>query len=283
MLGRDVCQTVQTDGHTLAAFARTDLDITNGDETEAIIARENPDAIIHCAAWTNVNGAEENPQAAFAVNADGAKNVAVACAQIGAIMVYVSTDYVFDGAKGAPYTETDPINPLGVYGQSKADGEAHVRHLLPDRHVIARTSWLYGGPPETKNFVRTIQRLARTLPSVPVVCDQVGCPTATLPLSELLVALAEDLVPGTYHTACAGQASWFEFAQEIVRLSGLTTPVVPITTEEYTARFGPQAPRPAHSPLTCDALTQREWELPEWKSALAAFLAMDKRKRKAVE
>ena len=277
MLGRDVCRAVQNDGHILVAFARADMDITNGDETGAIISRERPDAIIHCAAWTNVNGAEENPQAAFAVNVDGTRNVALACAQTGARLVYISTDYVFDGTKAAPYTETDPINPLGVYGKSKAEGENLVRHILPDRHVIARTSWLYGGPPETKNFVRTIQRLARTLPSVPVVCDQIGCPTATLPLSELLVALVEDFVPGTYHTACQGQASWFEFAQEIVRLSGLATPIVPITTEEYTVRFGPQAPRPAHSPLACDALTQRHWELPEWKSALAAFLATNKK------
>lgn len=276
MLGRDVCAAVQAAGLTLASFSRAELGITDLNNVIQMVANQRPDAVIHCAAYTNVNGAEQNKGEAKKVNVDGTFNVAAACRRNGAKMIYVSTDFVFDGTKGIPYTENDLTNPLNVYGRTKWRGEKIVRALLPEDHVIARTSWLYGGPPETKNFVRTIQRLARTLPEVPVVCDQIGSPTCTVPVAQTLVALAADFVPGTYHVTCGGEASWFEFAREIVRLSGLQTLVVPITTAEYEARFPGQAVRPPYTPLDGAALRERGMTaLPHWKDALTAFLSGD--------
>jgi dTDP-4-dehydrorhamnose reductase len=283
MLGTDLCATLSARGHEVIATdlleGFTSLDITNTGETRARIGELRPDAILHCAAWTNVDGAERTPEPAYKVNALGSWNVAAAAAEVNAWMVYVSTDFVFDGRKGAAYTEFDRTNPLGAYGASKEAGEQLVRQTLPQRHMIARTSWLFGvhGNP----FPYAILRLAKKLPEVPVVADQVGCPTHTRDLSRKLADLIEDPLPGTYHVCNAGQCSWFEFAQAIVRAAGLTTPIVPITAAEYAERFQSPTERPAYSPLRRLALEMRGMDdLPSWQDALAEFLALTPDDRK---
>ncbi len=284
MLGSDVCTVLAERSHQTVATTRMGGDNANGSafialeitDTEACtdcIVRERPDAIIHCAAWTNVDGAERDPEGAYQGNAFGAWNVASAAAKIGATMVYVSTDFVFDGEKGQPYTEFDRVNPLGVYGASKEAGEQLVRQTLPGRHIIARTSWLFGI--NGRNFVTTVQRLAQKLPEVPIVSDQIGSPTFTSDLARKLVELAEaPLLPGTYHISNSGYCSWFEFAQAIVEKSGLKTPVVPISAAEYAERFNSPTRRPAFSPMRRLALEMRGMDdLPHWNNALDRYLS----------
>ncbi len=283
MLGGDVCDVLAERGHHVLATTRTGgvkadgsaylpLEITDTSACAACIERERPDAIIHCAAWTNVDGAERDPEGAYRGNALGAWNIAVAASKVGATMVYVSTDFVFDGEKGEPYTEFDRVNPLGAYGASKEAGEQLVRQTLPNRHIIARTSWLFGV--NGKNFVKTIQALAGKLPEVPVVSNQIGSPTFTADLAKKLVELIEaPLLPGTYHISNAGHCSWFEFAQTIVEKSGLITPVVPITGAEYAEKFNSPTRRPAFSPMRRLALEMRGMDdLPPWQDALDRYL-----------
>ena len=280
MLGTDVCAVLTERGHEVIATTRTGgkgfhaLEITDTDACVSCISESRPDAIIHCAAWTNVDGAERDQDGAYRGNALGAWNVAFAAAKVGATMVFVSTDFVFDGEKGQLYTEFDRVNPLGAYGASKEAGEQLVRQTLPDRHIIARTSWLFGV--NGKNFVTTVQRLAEKLPEVPIVSDQVGSPTFTPDLSRKLVELIEaPLLPGTYHISNAGHCSWFEFAQAIVEKSGLKTPVVPITGAEYAERFKSPTKRPAFSPMRRLALEMRGMDdLPPWQDALDRYLKM---------
>ncbi len=277
MLGKDVCADLTARGHEVVAAGRQEglafLDITDTKATRAFFETARPDAVIHCAAWTDVDGAERTPDPAYKVNALGSWNVANAAHYVGAWMAAVSTDFVFDGAKNAPYTEFDRVNPLGAYGASKEAGERLTRETLPGRHMIARTSWLYGV--HGKNFPYTIRRLAEKLPEVPVVSDQVGCPTHTKDLSRKLIDLIEDPLPGTYHICNDGACSWFEFAQAIVEASGLETPVVPITGAEYAARFNSPTARPPHSPMRRMALEMRGMDdLPHWRDALNEFLAL---------
>jgi dTDP-4-dehydrorhamnose reductase len=283
MLGTDVCSVLAEHGHHVIRTSRTGacdstdrtylpLEVTDTSACTRCILEERPDAIIHCAAWTNVDGAERDPDGAYRGNALGAWNVAAAAAKIGATMVYVSTDFVFDGTKGEPYNEFDTVNPLGAYGASKEAGEQLVRRTLPDRHIIARTSWLFGV--HGKNFVTTVQRLAQKLPEVPIVADQIGSPTFTMDLAEKLVELIEaPLLPGTYHISNAGYCSWFEFAREIVKRSGLKTLVVPITAAEYAERFTSPTRRPAFSPMRRLSLEMRGMDdLPTWQDALDCYL-----------
>jgi dTDP-4-dehydrorhamnose reductase len=275
MLGTDVRAVLMERGHEVVATGRregfTPLDVTDTHQTMQVIGAERPEVVLHCAAWTDVDGAERDPDGAYRGNALGAWNVAAAAAETGALMIYVSTDFVFDGAKNAPYTEFDRTNPLGVYGASKEAGEQLVRQTLPDRHIIARTSWLFGR--HGKCFPKTVLRLAESKPEVPIVADQIGCPTFTEDLARKLAELAEDPLPGTYHICNAGECSWYEFAQEIVRQAGLSTPVVPITAAEYAARFNSPTRRPAYSPLRRLALQMRGMDdLRDWREALSAFL-----------
>jgi dTDP-4-dehydrorhamnose reductase len=281
MLGTDVCADLAARGHETIKAARPQegregvlpLDITDTKATVALLRDVRPDAVINCAAWTDVDGAERNPDPAYKVNALGSWNLAHAAGEVGAWLLTVSTDFVFDGRKKAPYTEFDATNPLGAYGASKEAGEVLIRETLPTRHVIARTAWLYGV--YGKNFVYTIRRLARSLPEVPVVSDQIGCPTHTRDLSRKLLDLLEDPLPGTYHVCSKGECSWFEFAREIVRQSGLETPVVPITAAEYAARFNSPTERPVYSPMRRLALEMRGMDdLPTWQDGLAEFVKL---------
>jgi dTDP-4-dehydrorhamnose reductase len=276
MLGADLCAALEARGHTvLRADRRPEsplrLDIEDTAQVRATLVDLLPDVVFHCAAWTDVDGAERSPDAAWRVNALGAWNVAAGAAAVGARLVYVSTDFVFDGEKGSPYTEFDPVRPLGAYAASKEAGERLVRQTLPDRHIIARTSWLFG--PHGKNFVATIQRLGATRHEIPVVADQIGCPTHTADLARKLIDLAEDPLPGTYHVSGAGQCSWYDFACAIVERAGLDTRIVPITADDYAARFGSPTQRPAYSVLRHFALELRGMDdMPRWENALDAYL-----------
>jgi dTDP-4-dehydrorhamnose reductase len=264
MLGRDVMLAAGNAGHDVVGYGRAELDVTD----PAVLARkmdlERPDVVINCAAWTDVDGAEEQEEAAFAVNGTGAGNVAAAAAEVGASVVYVSSDYVFDGAKGAPYVESDQVAPLSAYGRTKLAGE-EATAAANKRHFIVRSAWLFGLG--GANFVETMLRLASSGNEVLVVRDQVGSPTYTWHLAYGVVRLIEGIEFGIHHMAAAGQCSWYEFAREIFEQAKVECKVLSITTEE----FGRPAPRPPFSALT----SQREHaiRLPSWQDGLAGYLA----------
>jgi dTDP-4-dehydrorhamnose reductase len=264
MLGRDVMLAAGNAGHDVVGFGRAELDVTNPAALEKKFDLERPDVVINCAAWTDVDGAEESEQAAFAVNGTGAGNVAAAAAKVGASVVYVSSDYVFDGAKGAPYVESDQVAPLSAYARTKLAGE-EATAAANKRHFVVRSAWLFGigGP----NFVETMLRLAGDHGEVLVVRDQVGSPTYTWHLAYGIVRLIEGIEYGIHHMAAAGQCSWYEFAREIFEQAKVECKVLSITTEE----FGRPAPRPPFSALT----SQREHaiRLPSWQDGLAGYLA----------
>jgi dTDP-4-dehydrorhamnose reductase len=272
MLGRDVMLAAGNAGHDVVGFGRAELDVTD----PAVLAKkfelERPDVVINCAAWTDVDGAEQAEQAAFAVNGTGAGNVAAAAAAVGAGVVYVSSDYVFDGAKGAAYVESDQVAPLSAYGRTKLAGE-EATAAANKRHFVVRSAWLFGigGP----NFVETMLRLAGDHGEVLVVRDQVGSPTYTWHLAYGIVRLIEGIEYGIHHMAAAGQCSWYEFAREIFEQAKVECKVLSIATEE----FGRPAPRPPFSALT----SQREHaiRLPSWQDGLAGYLAQRQAEREA--
>lgn len=277
MLGTDLCADLAARGHEVVATDHREgfvpLDITDKRAAFALLQQERPDAVLHCAAWTDVDGAQRAPDPAYKVNALGSWNVAAACAEVGAWMVYVSTDFVFDGEKKAPYTEFDAVNPLGEYGASKEIGERLVRQTLPGRHMITRTSWLYGV--HGNNLPYVVMRLAKSKPELPFVTDQIVCPTHTRDLSRKMIDLIEDPLPGTYHVCNAGHCSLFEFAAAIVAGVGSQTPVVPDTLAAYNARVNSPTRRPAHSVLRRLSLEMRGMDdLPPWRDALTEFLAL---------
>jgi dTDP-4-dehydrorhamnose reductase len=264
MLGRDVMLAAGNAGHDVVGFGRAELDITDAAALAKKFDLERPDVVINCAAWTDVDGAEAAEPEAFAVNGAGAGNVAAAAAQVGASVVYVSSDYVFDGAKAAPYVESDQVAPLSAYGRTKLAGE-EATVAANKRHFVVRSAWLFGvgGP----NFVETMLRLAASGNEVLVVRDQVGSPTYTWHLAYGIVRLIEGIEFGIHHMGAAGQCSWYEFAREIFEQAKVECKVLSITTEE----FGRPAPRPPFSALT----SQREHaiRLPSWQDGLAGYLA----------
>ena len=262
MLGRDVCIAAERAGHEVVVLARADLDVTDAAAVQRVFDAERPDAVVNCAAYTNVDAAEDDEAAATLLNGDAAGYVAAAAP----VVVHVSTDYVFDGTKREPYLESDPVAPIGAYGRSKLAGERAVAEANP-RHFIVRTSWLFGGA--GKNFVDTMLSVGAARDQLKVVDDQVGCPTYTGHLAEALVELAgRDTGYGIYHVSGSGQCSWFEFAREIFRRAPeIDVHVDPCTTEEFPR----PAPRPAYSVLGSerpDAI-----ELPDWQAGLDAYLA----------
>jgi dTDP-4-dehydrorhamnose reductase len=267
MLGSDVTCVASAAGHEVVALARGELDITSAAAVHDVIARVTPDAVVNCAAYTNVDGAESEPELAQAVNADGAGVLAASAAAAGAWIVHVSSDYVFDGRAREPYVESDAVGPLSVYARTKLDGESAVARMAPDSHTIVRSSWLFGaGSP---CFPATVLRLAGERAPLTVVDDQVGCPTFTGHLAGALVSLAERRVDGIVHVAGAGACTWFEFAREIVQRTGSTCEVVPGTT----AALGRPAPRPAYSVLGTErgATAPR---LPDWSVGLDEYLSV---------
>ena len=272
MLGRDVVQAAANAGHDVVGFGHNALDVTDAAAVTAKLEQERPDVVIHCAAWTDVDGAEGAEEAAMAVNGAGAGNVAAAAAAVGASVVYVSSDYVFDGAKGAPYVETDQPAPLSAYGRTKLAGE-EATAAANKRHFIVRSSWLFGIG--GGNFVETMLRLAADHGEVLVVRDQVGSPTYTWHLAHGIVRLIEGVEFGIHHMAAAGACSWYEFAREIFDQAKVECRVLSATTE----MLGRPAPRPAYSAL----VSQREHviELPSWQDGLAGYLAQRSAEREA--
>ena len=264
MLGRDVMLAAGNAGHQVVGYGHAELDIADAGAVSAKVEGERPDVVINCAAWTDVDGAEGAEEQATAVNGAGAGNVAAAAAAVGASVVYVGSDYVFDGSKGAPYVETDQTAPLSAYGRSKLAGEEATR-AANKRHFIVRSAWLFGvgGP----NFVETMLRLAADHGEVLVVRDQVGSPTYTWHLAYGIVRLIEGVEFGIHHMAAAGACSWYEFAREIFEQANVECKVMSATTE----MLGRPAPRPAYSALA----SQREHaiELPSWQDGLSAYLA----------
>jgi dTDP-4-dehydrorhamnose reductase len=264
MLGRDVIRACELRGHRLAALTHSDLDITDGVAVDDAVAGSRPDVVINCAAWTDVDGAEDHETEATRVNSEAAGVVASAAASIEAKVLYPSTDYVFDGRKGSPYVESDRTSPLSAYGRSKLAGETSVEVANP-KHFIVRSSWLFGLA--GRNFVETMLALGTDQPEVLVVSDQIGCPTYTVHLASALAMLVETDAYGTHHIAGGGSCSWYEFAQEIFDQSGLECRVMAATTEMLARK----APRPASSVL---ASARRDApRLPSWREGLAAYLA----------
>jgi dTDP-4-dehydrorhamnose reductase len=265
MLGRDVASAATAAGHELTIFAHAELDIGDGGAVEAAVREARPDAVLNCAAWTDVDGAETRVEEAFAVNGPGAGNVARAAAAAGARIVHVSTDYVFSGEKRTPYLESDPTGPRSQYGRGKLAGELAVAEAAPGAHTIVRSSWLFGSG--GRCFPATILRAGAERDQLTVVDDQVGCPTFTGHLASALLALAEDPIEGIVHVAGGGECSWYDFAREIVAQTGLGCEVM----AGKTADLDRPAPRPAYSVLGTErAATPR---LPDWHQGLQAFLA----------
>ena len=265
MLGQDLIGAAADAGHVLAALPRAELDITDHAALESAVGDARPDVVFNCAAYTNVDGCETNLETAFAVNGEGAGNVARACAATGAWIVHVSSDYVFDGSKREPYLESDATGPLSQYGRSKLAGEQAVAEAAPNGHTIVRSSWLFGsrGP----CFPATILRLAAERDELSVVDDQIGCPTFTGHLAGALLSLGAERPVGVVHVAAAEQCSWYEFATAIVEAGGLTCDVRPGRTED----LGRPAPRPPYSVLRSELVGAPT--LPAWRAGLAAYMA----------
>jgi len=241
MLGHDLVDVLSLE-HDISPTTIWTLDITDINKTIETVRNINPDVVVHAAAFTDVDGSESKADLAYQVNAIGTRNVAVACRETDSALVYICTDYVFDGTKGSPYYEYDQTNPLSVYGKTKHLGEVYIRDLL-DKFYIVRTSWLYGfhGP----NFITTMLKLAETHDKISVVGDQIGSPTYTLDLAKAIAQLIEKPAYGIYHVTNSDHCSWYEYAQLIFEIAGKKVELDPVTTEE----FGSPAPRPKYSVL----------------------------------
>jgi dTDP-4-dehydrorhamnose reductase len=265
MLGRDVCSAAAA-AHEVIALTREDLDITDAEAVDTALSAGRPDAVINCAAWTDVDGAEWRAEEAWAVNGRGAQNVATAAGAIGAWTVHISTDYVFDGRKREPYLEADPVAPLSAYGRSKLAGERAVAQAAPGIHTIVRTSWLFGagGP----CFPKTILRLAQERAELTVVDDQLGCPTFTGHLAEALVALAADqALVGVLHVAADGECTWHELARSLIDAAAIRCEI----HRGKAVELGRPAPRPAYGVLRSERPSAPR--LPHWRAGMAAFMA----------
>lgn len=271
MLAADVRRAAERAGHEPLLLGHSELDIADAASVDRALARERPDAIVNCAAFTDVDGAETRRDEAFAVNAQGAGILARAAAVAGLPVAHVSSDYVFDGARerdaaGArrAYTESDATNPLSVYGASKLAGERQVLEASP-AHVVVRSSWLFGTA--GRNFVETMLGLASQREEVQVVDDQVGCPTWTGHLAPALLGLLERGVTGLVHQAGAGQVSWNGLAREVFRQAGLPCRVEAITTDQMPR----PAPRPPFSALESERA--EVLPMPPWQDGVAGYLA----------
>jgi dTDP-4-dehydrorhamnose reductase len=263
-LGIAVSEELDSRGLVFTAFSSKDLDITQSSMVRELVSQVSPRVIINCAAWTDVDAAETNEALASKVNRDGAENMALAAKNCGAKMIHVSTDYVFSGESETPWQIADEINPQSAYGRTKADGEGRVLGTYPENSKIVRTAWLYS--PWGKNFAKTMTRLALIgNGEVRVVNDQIGQPTSATDLARQLVELSLSSSPaGIYHGTNSGQATWFEFAQEIFKLSGAdVNRVIPVSSSEYLR----PAKRPSYSVLSHDSWAKttikpmRDWQI----------------------
>ncbi len=265
LLGHDLVPELSREPYQLTALSIEDVDLRDHARVRNLIRESRPEWILLLAAYTDVDGCESNRDLAFAVNCDGAVNVAEAARAAGSRLLFVSTDYVFDGSKRSPYQTSDARNPASVYGESKARAEEQLLEILPEV-CIARTSWLFGHG--GKCFPGTILKLASSRPEIPVVNDQRGSPTFTVDLASALVQLCRASARGIVHVTNSGNCTWYEFATEVVRMSGLPTVVRPVTTAEFPR----PARRPAYSVLSPDSLHAYNIHMPEWQDALRRYL-----------
>lgn len=268
-LGYDVVNELTKRGHEAIGVDIAEMDITDKDSVDAVISRVQPQAVIHCAAWTAVDAAEDNEDKVRAVNATGTQNIADACKKIDAKMMYISTDYVFDGQGTTPWQpDCKDYKPLNVYGQTKLEGELAVANTLT-KYFIVRIAWVFGV--NGKNFIKTMLNVGKTHDTVRVVNDQIGTPTYTYDLARLLVDMIGTDKYGYYHaTNEGGYISWYDFTKEIYRQAGYTTKVIPVSTQEYGLS---KAARPFNSRLDKSKLTENGFKpLPTWQDALARYL-----------
>lgn len=265
LLHRDVSES------DVAAPSSKELDITDARAVEKYIGIFQPNVIIHCAAYTNVDGAESDQEACRKVNVEGTRNLVRAAEKVDAKIIYISTDYVFDGESAEPYEIDAKTNPKSVYGQTKYEGEEIVREY--PKHFIVRIAWIFGI--NGRNFVKTMLKVANDRDEVAVVDDQIGSPTYTVDLAKFLVDLSKTEKYGIYHATNEGFCSWAEFTEEIYKNAGLDTKVKKVSTEEYIELAGkPQAKRPKFSKLSKDSIEQNGFErLPAWQDAVKRYIA----------
>lgn len=271
-LGYDVVNELGKRGHEAVGVDVEEMDITDTEAVEKGITEANVEAVIHCAAYTAVDAAEDNKEICRKVNVDGTENIAKVCKKLDLKMIYISTDYVFDGLGTRPWEPDDKQEPMNVYGQTKYEGELAVtKHL--DKYYIVRIAWVFGV--NGKNFIKTMLNLGETKDQLTVVCDQVGSPTYTYDLAVLLVDMVETDKYGFYHATNEGLCSWYEFACEIFKQAGMNVTVVPVTTAEYTKA---KAKRPYNSRMNKDKLDANGFKrLPAWQDALTRYLKIIRR------
>lgn len=265
-LGYDVVRHLKLQGIEHKGVDIDDFDLTKREETVNAIVAYDPDVVVHCAAYTAVDKAEDNQELVYNINVNGTKYVAEACKQLDAKMVYISTDYVFDGQGTRPWEPDDPFDPINYYGVAKAQGENAVTETL-EKYFIVRISWVFGL--NGHNFVKTMLKLGAEREEIRVVDDQIGSPTYTYDLAKLLVDMIQTDKYGRYHATNEGICSWYEFTVEIMRQAGLSCRAVPISSAEYPSR----AKRPFNSRMSKDKLVENGFgRLPAWQDALARYL-----------
>lgn len=265
-LGYDVVNELEKRGLEAIGVDIQEMDITDANSVNSVIGEATPDAVIHCAAYTAVDAAEDNVELCRRVNAEGTQNIANMCKKLDIPMIYISTDYVFDGQGEKPWLPDDERAPLNVYGQTKYEGELAVQNTL-DKYFIVRIAWVFGL--NGKNFVKTMLNLGKTRDRLTVVNDQFGSPTYTYDLSRLLVDMIQTDKYGIYHATNEGICTWYEFACEIFRQAGITVDVAPVTADQYPAK----AKRPSNSRMSKDKLEENGFErLPSWQDALGRYL-----------
>lgn len=265
-LGSDVVDELIRRGHEPVAADIAEMDITDKAAVDSYISAASPQAVIHCAAYTATDKAEEEPSVCRFVNSCGTRNIAEACRKNDIKMIYISTDYVFDGSGDKPFSVNDAPAPLSVYGSTKYEGETAVRELV-QKHFIVRIAWVFGL--HGKNFAATMLRLGQS-GKVFAVCDQIGSPTYTRDLAPLLCDMAESERYGTYHATNEGFCSWYEYAKKLFELAKMTVEVVPVTSDYFPSKIK----RPANSRLDKSALDGAGFSrLPSWESALERYLA----------
>jgi len=264
LLGKALMREWQDD--QTVALGSKDVEVRSGSQVQSVVAQTEPDWIVLAAAYTDVDGCESNKELAFDINCHGAMNVARAARQYNSRLLFLSTDYVFDGNKASPYETDDPRAPQSVYGASKAEAEIKILELLPGACIV-RTSWVFGAG--GKCFPETILKLASTKSEIEVVTDQRGCPTYTVDLAHAIIQLCRKNARGIVHVTNQGDCTWFDFAQEIVRKSRLPTKIIPTTSDKFVR----PAKRPKYSVLSSASLKQHQITMPMWQVALERYLA----------
>ena len=265
-LGYDVVKELNKRGHIAIGTDIEEMDITDAENVDKVIKESSPEAVIHCAAYTAVDAAEDNEALCRKINSDGTQNIANVCQELDIKMIYISTDYVFDGEGEKPWEPEDDRTPLNVYGQTKYEGELAVQNTL-DKYFIVRIAWVFGV--NGKNFIKTMLNLGKTRDSLTVVNDQFGSPTYTYDLARLLVDMVETDKYGIYHATNEGICTWYEFACEIFKQAGMNVKVSPVSADEYPAK----AKRPSNSRMSKEKLTENGFEkLPTWQDALGRYL-----------